>query len=398
MTPVPDEPLERLAALVRRESGIEVPEARLAALRSAVKRTGAADAQELLREIAQPGRAGRTALDRLLDEVTVQETSFHRDVGQLAEIDWSALYASAVGAGGSAVRVWSVGCATGEEAYTLAMLAADAFAAAAPPVTVLGTDISGSAVERAREGRYRLRRAGAVPPAQRDRFLEPDGDWVVVRPNLGRLVRFARHNLVADAAPPPGEEPFDLVVCRNVLIYFDPPTAERVAGSLRGALRGGGRLLLGAADQLGRSNRSPAAADGQVPPAVTPSERLARAVAAADAGLADEALAEVDLLLAADPLNAGGHFLRGLVELPRDARAAVDSLGRALLIDPRFGLAAFQLGRAYDSLGEDDAAREAYERALGALDPEDVRYDELLGQVDLGDVAAAIRVRMEGLR
>jgi tetratricopeptide (TPR) repeat protein len=294
--------------------------------------------------------------------------------------------------------VWSVGCATGEEAYTLAMLAADAFHTAAPPVTVLGTDISASAVERARAGRYGLRRASGVPPAQRARYLELDGDWVVVRPNLGSLVRFARHNLVADAAPPPGEEPFDLVVCRNVLIYFDPPTAERVAGSLRGALRGSGQLLLGAADQLGRVTRSPAAAGGHALPVLAPRDRLARAVAAADAGLADEALAEVDLLLAADPLNAGGHFLRGLVELPRDARAAVDSLRRALLVDPRLGLAAFQLGRALDALGEKGAAREAYERALHTLDPEDMRYDELLGQVDLGDVAAAIRVRMEDLR
>ena len=78
--------------------------------------------------------------------------------------------------------------------------------------------------------------------------------------------------------------------------------------------------------------------------------------------------------------------------------AAVASLRRALLIDPRFGLAAFQLGRAYDALGDAHAARAAYETALHTLDPEDARYDALLRQVDLGDVATAIRVRIQGLR
>jgi predicted TPR repeat methyltransferase len=72
----------------------------------------------------------------------------------------------------------------------------------------------------------------------------------------------------------------------------------------------------------------------------------------------------------------------------------VTSFRRALYVDPSFGLAAFKLGRAHDASGERAAARRAYERALRALDPEDERHRLILDQVDLGDVAAACRVRL----
>lgn len=392
--------LDRVAELIRRESGLELPASRQAALCAAIRRAGAAGPDEFLAAADRPG--SRATIDRLLDEVTVQETSFYRDSGQLAAIDWRGLYAAAVGAGDALVRVWSAGCATGEEAYTLAMLSSEAFAPGPPPVEILGTDISAAALDRARDGRYRSSRLRSVPSDQRDRYLAADGDALAVRPALRRLVRFARHNLVREVAPPAGEAPFDLVVCRNVLIYFDPATAEEVARSLSGALRPGGVLMLGAADQLGRTHHSEpdaaaAASDVTAVAPARPGELLAHAVAAADAGDTADALARIDLLLACDPLNASGYFLRGLVELPHDPHAAVDALRRALLIEPRFGLAAFQLGRAYDALGDGEAARATYVQALDTLDSEDIRHDELLGQVDLGDVATAIRARITAL-
>jgi tetratricopeptide (TPR) repeat protein len=78
--------------------------------------------------------------------------------------------------------------------------------------------------------------------------------------------------------------------------------------------------------------------------------------------------------------------------------AAAGSLRRALYVDPRFSLAAFTLGRAYDALAEPDEALRAYEHALRTLDPEDERHEELLRQVDLGDIAAACRARISALR
>lgn len=405
--------LHEVAELIRRESGIDLPEVRRTALGAAIRRAGVAGPEELLARVRQDG--GPALIGRLLDEVTVQETSFLRDSQQLRGIDWQALRAGAAAARGAAapVRVWSAGCATGEEAYTLALLATEALGDA--PVDVLGTDISAAALTRAQAARYRARRARNVPAALRARLLAEDGpDAVVVRPALRRLVRFARHNLVADPSPPAGEGPFDLVVCRNVLIYFDPGTADAVVQRLRGALRPGGSLLLGFADQLGRSGR-PGAAPGArlaegaaaaggprptLPPvAAAPGiSLLGQALVEADAGRTSEALACTELLLARDPMNAGGHFLRGLIQLADDPHAAIGSLRRALLIDPRFGLAAFQLGRAYEAAGDPAAARAAYEQALHTLDPDDVRYAELLRQVDIGDVATAIRARIQVLR
>ncbi len=218
----------------------------------------------------------------------------------------------------------------------------------------------------------------------------------------------AWHNLVRDPAPPPGESHFDLVVCRNVLIYFEAPTIARVIGSLERSLRRGGILMLGAADALHRfaaapeperrprrtprrPRRRPLA--GQPPP--TREQRLADALDAAGNGDRHGAMAQVRSLLGENALDADAHFIDGLVALeagrPEQAAAA---LRRALFADSRFALAAFTLGRAYDALGDTLAARRSYQLALRTLDPADDRHRQLLQQVDIGDIAAACRVRL----
>jgi tetratricopeptide (TPR) repeat protein len=109
-------------------------------------------------------------------------------------------------------------------------------------------------------------------------------------------------------------------------------------------------------------------------------------------------LADTAALLAAQPLDADASFVRGLVLLESGSAAeAAAALRRALYVDPTFGLAAFQLGRAYDELGDIAAAKRSYGQALRALEPEDDRHDLLLGQVDLGDIAAAAQARLEAL-
>jgi tetratricopeptide (TPR) repeat protein len=112
-----------------------------------------------------------------------------------------------------------------------------------------------------------------------------------------------------------------------------------------------------------------------------------------------DALADTAALLAAQPLDAEAAFVRGLVLLESGLNAeAAKALRRALYIDPTFGLAAFQLGRAYDELGDTTAAKRFYRQALRTLEPEDDRHDLLLGQVDLGDIAGAAQARLEALR
>ena len=188
--------------------------------------------------------------------------------------------------------------------------------------------------------------------------------------------------------------------------------------ALEGALHHDGMLILGAADTLCGTTRrlTQQALNERIPPARGASAggsvlrrplgrapqhqaTLAGAVRAASEGRRVDALADTEVLLAAQPLDADAAFVRGLVLLESGSvTEAAAALRRALYVDPTFGLAAFQLGRAYDELGDTTAAKRSYGQALRTLEPEDERHELLLGQVDLGDVAAAAQARLKALR
>lgn len=405
--------IARVAELVHREAGITISDTQETSLRAALGRAAPdLDVDTFLRRMSDP-RQNRELLARLIDEVTVKETSFFRDSQQLSVIDWHALQRSARSTGSDRIRVWSAGCATGEEPYTLALLAVEAFAPAEPPVEILGTDISRAALAAAEQASYRERSMREVDPDRRRRYFEPAGNEYVVGERLRRFVRFARHNLTRDPIPPLGERGFDLIVCRNVLIYFDVQTVERILTSFEHAVRGDGTLLIGHADALcGNATRlgarRPAAHGAQKPTrrrlspvarkAPSREELLATALAAADQGNREEALEHAAQILAVDPLDADAYFVRGLILLeggsPLDA---VATLRRALYVDPTFALAAFTLGRAHDTLGDADSARRAYSQALRAIKSTDERHEQMLQQVDLSDIASACKARLEVL-
>ena len=404
-------PLTALAELIRRETGITMAGREEGALQAALRRVAPELTPDAFMRAVSDPLNGRQLLERLIDEVTVQETSFVRDRGQLDGISWHRLRDGAYAAGSTVIRAWSVGCATGEEPYTLALLATEELGPGSPPVDVLGTDISRAALVAATAGRYRERTVRGLDSALRDRYLthQADGSYRVRDP-LRRLVRFRYHNITRDPVPPLGETGFDLITCRNILIYFEAPVAQHVLELLDMSLRPGGRLLIGAADALQRTVRIAPASDkaGHDPKAAKPAarrplgrqparaQRLADALAAAGRGDRAEALAQIAPLLFSDPLDADAQFAHGLIMLeggnPGQAAAA---FRRALYVDPGFTLAAFTLGCAYDALGNPRAARRAYEQALRMLRPDDDRHDALLQQVDIGDVATACRARLK---
>jgi Flp pilus assembly protein TadD len=174
-------------------------------------------------------------------------------------------------------------------------------------------------------------------------------------------------------------------------------------------------LILGSADTLcGTTRRLARLADAPVPSSVkAPLQRTLRrplgvvreavpgiqeALDAAGEGRREDALAVTAALVAANHLDSDAAFVHGLVLLETgQAAEAAGSLRRALYVDPTFALAAFQLGRAYDELGDAGAARRSYAQALRTLDVQDERHEALLHQIDLGDVAAACRTRLEAL-
>jgi chemotaxis protein methyltransferase CheR len=407
--------LSQVAQLVRARTGIVIDEARLPALAAAIGRAApGVESHHFLSELR--GRlSGPRLMARLVDEVTVKETYFFRAQTELDAIDWPLLAATAQKNKSGPIRVWVAACASGEEAYTLAILASEALGTTRPPVAILATDISAGALNSSALALYSDRSLRDVPSSLRERYFSPDKGGHTVSAGPKSLVRLRQHNLVDEVSPPAGEAPFDVIACRNVLIYFEPATVERVITSLEGALRPEGRLILGAADRLsgatgrlGRDTRAgpppqtrkgamrrPLGLKQSAHPRRRTQDRVEEALWAADDGDLDGAIALVQGVLDRDPLNADAHFVRGLAELGRgEADAATESLRRALYVDPSFGLAAFQLGRAHDARGDGRAARRAYEQALRTLDPEDQRHQVILGQVDIRDIAAACRARL----
>ncbi|HEX9288250.1 MAG TPA: CheR family methyltransferase [Anaeromyxobacteraceae bacterium] len=175
------------------------------------------------------------ALEALVARAVVGETSFLRHPAQLAAL--RALLPTLDR--GEPLHVWSAGCASGEEAYSLALTL---LAAGRDGDRILATDVSEDALARARDGRYGPWSLRRVSPALRERWFRASGGGELeVAPALRACVELRRHNVVKDS--PPGS--FDVVVCRNVLIYFGATTAAAVLRQLLGAVRPGGLLVLG---------------------------------------------------------------------------------------------------------------------------------------------------------
>ena len=192
---------------------------------------------------AQAG--GSTEWDALIERLTNHETSFFRHPPSFDALRGQILPAlRAAKPPGSRLSLWSAGCSTGQEAYSIAMCALDD--GARGDFTVWGGDISHHAIKIARQGRYGKRAIAAVPEQYRERFFKavetPSGTEYEVADEIRRRVRFMPANLVE----PDGFRPsHDVVVCHNVLIYFSPAAVTRAVTWLASCLAVGGYLLLG---------------------------------------------------------------------------------------------------------------------------------------------------------
>jgi two-component system, chemotaxis family, CheB/CheR fusion protein len=146
------------------------------------------------------------------------------------------------------IRIWSAGCASGEEAYTLAMVAAETLGpdAVRERAKIYATDLDEEALTQARQARYSSKQVEGVPPELLERYFERNGDHYMFSKELRRSVIFGPHNLIRDAPIPR----IDLLVCRNTLMYLNSETQAQVLARFSFALREGGYLLLGKAEML----------------------------------------------------------------------------------------------------------------------------------------------------
>ena len=189
-----------------------------------------------------------SAFAALITELTVGETYFLREAGQLEFIRSEVLPRLAAESGGQSIVAWSAGCASGEEAYSLAMVAQEANPSSR--VRVLGTDIAESRLAIARKAVYGEWSLRGVPDAIVQRYFQRTARSVKVSSRIRSVVEFRPFNLAGTDWRSSGIAPgsMDLILCRNVLIYFDAATIGRVAGQLIDSLSESGWLFLGASD------------------------------------------------------------------------------------------------------------------------------------------------------
>jgi chemotaxis protein methyltransferase CheR len=203
--------------------------------------------------------------DKLLDALTINVTKLFRNwetYTVLREKIVPALWALP----DPVLTVWSAGCSSGEEPYSLATLFHDhadrlgAASVAERRVQVLGSDIDARSLEAAERGTFEESDFSETPAELRRRYFAPEAPFTVV-PEVRRMVRFERRDLLAEGAPP-GK--FHLICCRNVLIYFDRETQERLFQTFRDALAPNGFLVLGKVETLlGAARLRFAAVDGR---------------------------------------------------------------------------------------------------------------------------------------
>lgn len=253
--PAPAELLDQLAAYVEKRTLMQFSEERRAhfvnTLAARVQSVGAPDMATYIRRLVSSPDSEAEFM-ALVDALTINETTFFRNVPQLDLFARVALpemieRRRAAGDANRRLEVWSAACSTGQEVYTLAMLAVEALAAYPGwEAQILGTDISPSVLETARQGIYPKARLDTVPPAMLAHYFDDLGDRIRVRNTLRRFTTFQHHNL-KDPFP---LRQFDVIFCRNVMIYFSREEQARLAQKFRDRLAPGGFLFIGHSESL----------------------------------------------------------------------------------------------------------------------------------------------------
>lgn len=444
--PAPERPpgFGRVKQKVLALTGLDYYRDRDAVLADRIGRLAAAsgmDAAAWCRSALGPGGEARIA--ELAEELAVGETYFFRYPEQLAALR-ETLVPDCIARRGAdrRLRIWSAGCASGAEPYTMAILLRTEFARALAgwDVAILGTDISRRALARAEQATYSPWELRTADEETRRRHFERAGSRWHLRPEYRAGVHFEELNLARglDAVERRREGTFDIILCRNVMIYFAPALAQRLIRCLAACLAPGGWLLVGHAEpfpdiaevlapvRVGGATAyrrpdvaavataapwrpaetSPAPASGlpepapaspprprPEPAAETPEAALATVRRLAGDGAWDDALAACERMVERFPLEPAGHYACALIaEHGGDAERAEAELRRAIYLDRRFALAHYHLGRCQLRRGAAAEAARSFANALasvaGAAEDETLAMGDGLTVGDLGQLVA----------
>jgi len=439
------EGLEEFHRLVESRLGLTFDDSRSTdladALRQRVKQTGCDGVAAYLRSLRNPSACGKE-LRVLAGRLTVRETHFFRNPDHFRALFETVLPDRLAASEPRQVRLLSAGTATGEEAYTMAILAREKLGETAPSrVAITGIDISADALAHARAARYGTWALRGTPPDLLQRHFDRAGSDAVLRAWTRDLVSFQERNLMVDDAEFWAAGAFDVIFCRNVFIYMSPEAIQSILGRLTRALSPGGFLFLGHSENLrglsrdfhlrhshdtfyyqrhsgteaargqddgwfsaiGRSSsrveslsalaratelfrreRFDAAMDllraAPSSGAADPDALLLEAVILTNRGATREAEQICRRVLAAEELSAGAHYLLALGrEQAGDATEAERLARTALYLDPTFAMPRLLLARLARVAGRREEARRELEQARWLLDREDTSRILLFG-------------------
>lgn len=252
--PMSADEFERLSEFIRAHCGIKMPTGKKimleARLQKRLRTLGLATFREYCAHLFDE-KTGDEEMVHFVNAITTNKTDFFREPQHFTVLTETVLpeYVNSESWGPASVfRIWSAGCSSGEEPYTLAMVLGD-FASSLPGFrfSILATDISTRVLDKAKLGIYDQERVVTVPLAMKEKYLlrskDRDKGLVRITPELRALVQFEQVNLMDDHFGMSGT--MDVVFCRNVIIYFERHNQERLLRRLSSCLRTGGYLFLG---------------------------------------------------------------------------------------------------------------------------------------------------------
>lgn len=194
------------------------------------------------KEYFQAIATDREAFEEFLDRMTINVSEFYRNAARWEVLEKKIL--PNLLAKNKRIKIWSSACSTGEEPYTIAMIMSKFLPLS--QVQILATDIDENVIKRAKFGAYSERALNEVPKEMKTKFFKQDGSMYYISDEIKRTVTFKKQNLLAD----PFDGPFDLIVCRNVLIYFTEEAKEQLYYKFSNALQEDGVFFVGSTEQI----------------------------------------------------------------------------------------------------------------------------------------------------
>lgn len=233
----------RVRAMIHRKAGISLSESKQEMVYSRLARRLRAKGMTSFTEYLDALESGRNAdeWEAFTNALTTNLTSFFREAHHFPILAEHALKMQ------GPLTIWCSASSTGEEPYSIAMTLCEAFDTLTPPVTIVATDIDTNVLETAARGVYTIDRLDKMPKERARRFFQKGkgerAGLVRVRPELRQLVSFKQLNLLGNTWPITG--PFDVIFCRNVMIYFDKPTQGKILARFAPLMKPQGLLFAG---------------------------------------------------------------------------------------------------------------------------------------------------------